>query len=44
VKKFFTKLIIPLVPFAVYNSILAMMSQTSIKPEEEVSFVLDFLN
>lgn len=32
VKKFFTKLIAPVVPYAVYNSILTMMTQTTVKP------------
>jgi hypothetical protein len=32
VKKFFTKLIVPVVPYAVYKSILAMMTQTTVKP------------
>lgn len=44
VKKFFTKLIAPVVPYGVYTSILGMLTQGSVKPEEEVAFVLDFLN
>ena len=44
VKKFFTKLVAPVVPYTVYTSILGMLAQSAIKPEEEVSFVLDFLN
>lgn len=44
VKKFFTKLLVPVVPYTVYTSILGMLAQATIKPEEEVAFVLDFLN
>jgi hypothetical protein len=44
VKKFFTKLLVPVVPYSVYTSILGMLAQGSVKPEEEVAFVLDFLN
>jgi hypothetical protein len=44
VKKFFTKLTTPVVPYIVYNSILALLGQCSIRPEDELSFVLDFIN
>ena len=44
VKKFFTKLLVPVVPYSVYNSILGMLAVSGIKPEDEVGFVLDFLN
>jgi hypothetical protein len=33
VKKFFTKLVAPVVPYNVYTSILGMLATASIKPE-----------
>jgi hypothetical protein len=32
VKKFFTKLLVPVVPYTVYTSILGMLAQSTIKP------------
>jgi hypothetical protein len=43
VKKFFTKLVNPIVPYAVYDRIMAIISEGAIKEEEEVPFILDFL-
>ena len=44
VKKFFTKLATPIVPYTLYNKLLNILSETTVKPEEEVSFILDFLH
>ena len=44
VKKFFTKLSSPIVPYSLYSKLLAILSETQVKPEEEVSFILDFLH
>lgn len=34
VKKFFTKLTKPLVPFSLYTKLLAILSETVVKPQE----------
>jgi RhoGAP domain len=34
IKKFFTKLTTPIVPYKVYNHLLSITSQSVIKPEE----------
>lgn len=44
VKKFFTKLEHPIVPYSLYIKLLNILSETQVKPEEEVSFILDFLS
>ena len=44
VKKFFTKLASPIVPYTLYTKLLTILSETQVKPEEEVSFILDFLH
>lgn len=43
VKKFFTRLLTPIVPYALYSHLLSMLS-TGVRGEDEVGFVRDFLN
>lgn len=43
VKKFFTKLINPIVPYEVYDRIMMIISNNPIKEEEEMGFMLDFI-
>jgi hypothetical protein len=34
VKKFFTKLLTPIVPYALYSKLLSILSETQVKAEE----------
>lgn len=43
VKKFFTKLINPIVPYEIYDRIMMIISSNPIKEEEEMDFMLDFI-
>lgn len=43
VKKFFTKLLSPIVPYEVYDRVMMIVSSSPIKEEEEMAFMMDFL-
>lgn len=43
VKKFFTKLVQPIVPYEVYDRIMRIVGSNPIKEEEEMDFMMDFL-
>lgn len=43
VKKFFTKLVNPIVPYEIYDRIMMIISNNPIKEEEEMDFMLGFL-
>lgn len=44
VKKFFTKLVTPIVPFEIYNKLIYEIGNKGISKDEEVDFVKDFLS
>lgn len=42
-KKFFTKLVNPIVPYSIYDRIMMIIGSNPIKEEEEMDFMLDFI-